>query len=72
MEGVLGTNSNGDWQGIQSNLTHTNKDNSVGAFKVGRVEGKLFHDIFETVRTYLKNAELVDLHNDYSDCNRVE
>ena len=64
--GLLGANSNGSWHGVQSNLTHTNKDNSVGNFNVGRVDGKLFHDIFEMVRIYLPNGELVDLHDDYS------
>ena len=64
--GLLGANSNGSWHGVQFHLTHTNKDNSVGTFNVGRVEGKLFHDIFEMVRIYLPNGELVDLHDDYS------
>lgn len=31
------------------------------------VSPKLFHDIFEIVRYYTKNAELVDLHDDYSE-----
>lgn len=64
--GLLGANSNGSWHGVQSHLTHTNKDNSVGTFNVGRVDGKLFHDIFEMVRIYFPNGELVDLHDDYS------
>lgn len=64
--GLLGANSNGSWHGVQSHLTHTNKDNSVGTFNVGRVDGKLFHDIFEMVRIYLPNGELIDLHDDYS------
>ena len=64
--GLLGANSNGSWHGVQSHLTHTNKDNSVGTFNVGRVDGKLFHDILEMVRIYLPNGELVDLHDDYS------
>jgi hypothetical protein len=64
--GLLGANSNGSWHGVQSHLTHTNKDNSVGTFNVGRVDGKLFHDIFEMVRIYLPNGELVDLHDNYS------
>ena len=32
------------------------------------VSPQLFHDVFEIVRYYTKNAELVDLHDDYSDC----
>lgn len=71
--GILGrlleSNSNGSWHGIQSNLTHTNKDGSIGAFNIGKVDGNLFHDIFEVTKTYLYNGELVDLHDDYSDCN---
>lgn len=38
------------------------------SFKVAQVSGKLFHDIFEINRKYLQNGELVDLHDDYSDC----
>lgn len=71
--GILGrlleSNSNGSWHGVQSNLTHTNKDGSIGSFNIGKVDGNLFHDIFEVTKTYLYNGELVDLHDDYSDCN---
>ena len=71
--GILGrlleSNSNGSWHGVQSNLTHTNKDGSIGSFNIGKVDGSLFHDIFEVTKTYLYNGELVDLHDDYSDCN---
>ena len=31
------------------------------------VNPKLFHDMFEVVRYYTQNGELVDLHDDYSD-----
>ena len=41
------------------------KDNQ---FKIRRVNGSLFHDIFEINRNYLENGELVDLHDDYSTC----
>ena len=71
--GILGrlleSNSNDSWHGVQSNLTHTNKDGSIGSFNIGKVDGNLFHDIFEVTKTYLYNGELVDLHDDYSDCN---
>ena len=66
---LLESNSNGSWHGVQSNLTHTNKDGSIGSFNIGKVDGSLFHDIFEVTKTYLYNGELVDLHDDYSDCN---
>lgn len=58
----------GGWNGVQFNLKHTNKDNSEGVFNIGKVSGSIFHDIFELVRTYLPNGELVDLHDDYSEC----
>ncbi len=32
------------------------------------VDGQVFHDIFEINRKYLKNGELVDLHDNYDDC----
>ena len=35
-------------------------------FRIARVNGELFHDIFEVNRKYLPNGELVDLHDDYS------
>ena len=39
------------------------------SFKVhSKVNPQLFHDIFEVVRYYTKNAELVDLHDNYSNC----
>ena len=44
--------------------THlTGKGNT---FRIARVNGELFHDIFEVNRKYLPNGELVDLHEDYS------
>lgn len=58
----------GGWNGVQFNLKHTNKDNSEGVFNIGEVSGSIFHDIFELVRTYLPNGELIDLHDDYSEC----
>lgn len=32
------------------------------------IDGTLFHDCFEIARTYLKNGELVELHDNYDDC----
>ena len=37
-------------------------------FRLVQVNGSLFHDIFEVNRNYLPNGELVDLHDDYTDC----
>ena len=38
------------------------KDNN---FNVIQVNGTLFHDIFEANRRYLRNGELVDIHDNY-------
>ncbi len=35
---------------------------------IGEIPAQLFHDIFEVVRYYTENGELVDLHEDYSNC----
>ena len=37
-------------------------------FKVAQVNGELFKDIFSINRNYLKNGELVDLHESYDNC----
>ncbi len=63
----LGANSNGVSYAFKSDLTHTNKNGNVSHFRMGEVNGKLFHDIFEVVRIYLQNGELVDLHDSYDD-----
>ena len=34
---------------------------------IENIDGRLFHDIFAIVRTYLPNGELVDLHDNYND-----
>ena len=43
--------------------TLTGKGNT---FRIARVNGELFHDVFEVNRKYLLYGELVDLHDDYS------
>lgn len=35
---------------------------------IGEIPAQLFHDIFEVVRYYTENGELVDLHNIYDNC----
>lgn len=41
---------------------------NTGDFKIiQNVDGTMFHDVFEIARTYLKNGELVDLHDNYDD-----
>ena len=52
--------------GSSRDVTNTKHGTS---FKVHlAVNPQLFHDIFEVVRYYTPNGELVDLHDDYSDC----
>lgn len=62
---LLGTRSNGSgndvWTGLKSDKYDT-------VFNLARVNGSLFKDVFGVARNYLKNGELVDLHDDYSDC----
>lgn len=52
--------------GSSRNVTNSNHGTSFNIHS--GVNSTLFHDIFEVVRYYTKNAELVDLHDDYSDC----
>ena len=64
----LDTARNGGWYSHRSSLAYTNEKKKLNSkFDIGDVNPKLFHDIFEIVRTYLHNGELVDLHDDYSD-----
>jgi len=42
------------------------KSSKNSSFKIGNnIEPQLFHDIFETIKPYLKQNELVDLHDNY-------
>lgn len=42
----------------------------TGNFRIfSNVKPEVFHDIFEINRTYLKNGELVDLHDNYDNCS---
>lgn len=50
-----------------SSRTVTNQKHGTSFNIHSEVSPKLFHDIFEIVRYYTKNAELVDLHDDYSE-----
>ena len=53
----------------RSALTYTNKKGETSTFKIRKdVSPQLFHDFFEVVRHYTENGELVDLHEDYSNC----
>ena len=71
-EGIRTRLSNVLRQQIQSTI---NSDSNVNGllentnnFKIYKnVNGQLFHDVFEIVRPYAKNGELVDLHDNYND-----
>lgn len=65
---LLDSQGNGAGIPVRINVTHQNKDGRIGSFTLKEVNGNLFHDIFEVTRAYLRNGELVDLHDDYSDC----
>ena len=66
--GRLLSRNNGTGYNSRVNLTHTTKKGKINTFIIGEVNPKLFHDIFEVNKRYLPNGELVDLHDDYSDC----
>lgn len=50
-----------------SSRTVTNQRKGTSFNIHSEVNSKLFHDMFEVVRYYTQNGELVDLHDDYSD-----
>lgn len=51
--------------GSSRTVTNQRKETSFNIHS--EVNPKLFHDMFEVVRYYTQNGELVDLHADYSD-----
>lgn len=51
-----------------NDLSHTNKKGVTYNYSINQVHPQLFHDIFEINRKYLHNGELVDLHDDYTNC----
>lgn len=61
----LGRRHNSETDGRRANeWTHLKLKSKYGDINIyGNVDGQTFHDVFEIVRTYLKNGELVDLHN---------
>ncbi len=52
----------------RTTLIHKLNNGQTSTFNIAAVSPKLFHDIFEINRKYLPNGELVDLHDDYSNC----
>ena len=48
--------------------TLLNKKTNNNITFVENIDGNLFHDIFEICRNYLKNGELVDIHDSYDNC----
>lgn len=49
----------------KSTLVNPKTNNHLNIIE--NIDGNIFHDIFEISRTYLKNGELVDLHDNYND-----
>nr|ACM90951.1 hypothetical protein pc1742 [uncultured bacterium URE12] len=57
------------WHRNEFDLRYVNEKKGIdNVFVIGSVHHHLFHDIFEINRKYLQNGDLVDLHEDYSDC----
>ena len=61
--GPEGSERSSRWIGFRTNLTARNN-----LFGISEVDSKTFHDIFEINRNLLKHGELVDLHENYSNC----
>ena len=66
IEGILSRQvSNFFSRNANSSRLVVNNDN----FRIyDNVDGNFFHDVFEVVKTYLPNGELVDLHDNYDNC----
>lgn len=47
----------------QSSLVNPKSGNKLNIIE--NIDGALFHDIFEINKTYLRNGELVDIHDNY-------
>lgn len=60
----LEANVNRNANVYESNLVSAKKGTSFGIYS--NVNGELFHNSFETIKPYIKQNELVDLHSDYS------
>lgn len=65
LERFLGTRSDGTGNGFDISLTSKEKGTT---FTFVQVNGALFRDVFQINRNYLKNGELVDLHDNYDNC----
>lgn len=55
-------------RGTSSSLGSRSLTGKGNIFKISRVNGSLFYDIFEINKNYLENGELVDLHDNYDNC----
>lgn len=60
----LEANVNRNADVYESNLTSIKKRTSFNIYS--NVDGDLFHNAFETIKPYVKQNELVDLHENYS------
>ena len=63
---VNASNGGRNLSGVKT-LSARKDDKVLEYFNFGRTDGQTFRDVFEVVRNYLPNGELVDLHDNYGD-----
>ena len=63
---VNASNGGRNLSGVKT-LSTRKKGKVLEYFNFGRTDGQTFRDVFEVVRNYLPNGELVDLHDNYGD-----
>ncbi len=69
ISGVLGRWLDCSYDGDSSSIQLLKHSKTGGEFHIlPNVNPKLFHDIFQIVKQYLRSGDAVDLHDDYSDC----
>ena len=63
---VNASNGGSNLSGVKT-LSTRKEGEVLEYFNFGRTDGQTFRDVFEVVRNYLPNGELVDLHDNYGD-----
>ena len=69
LSGVLGRWLDCSYDGDSSSIQLLKHPKTGSEFHIlPNVNPKLFHDVFQIVKQYLRSGDAVDLHDDYSDC----